>query len=401
MRTTDFSEAAPGKLVPTIEGAQAFVPLPLPPEIELEKIAIAMANAMQAIGELKGACRRLANPYILVRPLQRQEALTSSAMEGTFTTDDHLLLAEAGVDRQKDESTTEVYNYLEALNECLELLPHLPISHRMLRRAHEILLSGLSSSRGAQKRPGEYKREQNWIGGRTIDMARYVPPPPKETQRCMDELESYINRSDTAFPTPLIDLALVHYQLEAIHPFADGNGRVGRMLISLMAVHSGLLEMPVLYISPVMERWKDEYIDLMFHVSAKGDWASWLNFFFDRVAESCSETVSTVDRLLALQDEYRSIAGKLGRTSNAITLIDYLFERPAITVNDAVEKLGVTYPAAKNTIDKLAEAGILAPLEGSYPKVYFAPTIMRVSRPIESSSDGSASGETEPELPFE
>jgi Fic family protein len=380
MDPRDFTDPSTGRLVPTIEKQWAFVPAPLPPKFDLGTLALPLAEAMQATGELRGACRRLPNPYILVRPLQRREALTSSAMEGTFTTTDHLLLAEVGVEMKPDESTREVVNYLNALEESLKLLKTVPISHRIIRRAHETLLSGLTAARGSRKRPGEYKQDQNWIGGYTIDKARFVPPPPAETQTCMDELEIYINRPDVPAAQSLIDLALVHYQLETIHPFADGNGRVGRMLISLMAVHNGLLDMPILYMSPALENVKDRYIDLMFEVSARGNWHEWLRFFFDRVTVTCKEAVQTIDRLIELQNDYRARAGEASRSANVITIVDHLFERPALTVSDAAGKLNVTYPAAKATIDKLVEIGILREFRDAYPKVFYAPEILRVSR---------------------
>jgi Fic family protein len=380
MRAADFTDQSPGRLVPTIERQLAFVPDALPPQIDMNEIAISMGDAMQAIGELKGACRRLQNPHILIRPLQRREALTSSAMEGTFTTADNLVLAEAGIEREHDDSTREVRNYISALNESLKLLQELPICHRVIKRAHEILLSGLSKARGASKRPGEYKIEQNWIGGRTIETARFVPPPPAETQQGMDAIEVYLNRENPVMPTPLMDLALVHYQLETLHPFADGNGRVGRMLISIMAVKSGLLEMPVLYISPAMERDKDSYIDLMFGVSARGEWAPWLIFFFGKIAEASRDTVATIDRLLNLQDRYRISAAAAMRSAGAVTLVDTLFEQPVITVGEAQSKLGVTYPAAKKTIDKLVELDILVEVGGYYPKTFIAHGIMNAAR---------------------
>ena len=390
MQRSDFIDPSTGILTPTIGKQHAFVPAPLPPTIALGDIAITMSEAMQAVGELKGACRRFPNPYILVRPLQRQEALTSSAMEGTFTTADNLLLAEVGVEKQGDDSTREVVNYLKALEGSLKLLKQIPISHRVITSAHETLLSGLSTSRGASKRPGNYKSDQNWIGGATIDKARFIPPPPKETQVCMDQLEAYLNREGSDFPTPLMDLALVHYQLEAIHPFADGNGRVGRMLISLMAVQRGMLDIPILYMSPALERHRDTYIDLMYNVSARGEWAEWLNFFFKRIAESCREAVATVDKLIDLQVQYRTLAAKAGRSTSLLTLVDFLFERPAITVPEAAKKLGVTYPAAKVVIDKLLDQRILSPFEGQYPRVYFAPGIIIASRPPSDTGLGEA-----------
>lgn len=206
-----------------------------------------------------------------------------------------------------------------------------------------------------------------------------------------DALERYINRGEISQPEALIDLALVHYQLEAIHPFSDGNGRVGRMLVSLMAVHSGLLDIPILYMSPALENIKDNYIDLMLDVSTKGNWDNWLCFFFDRVCASCKETVQTVDRLIDLQTIYRERAAASSRSANVITIVDHLFERPALTVPDAATKLGVTYPAAKSTIDKLVEIGILAEHAGAYPKVYFAPEILKASKT--PSDDNSTGGE--------
>lgn len=379
MNRAEFAPDAPGAFVPTIEKQWAFVPGPLPPKIDLAEIAIEMGEAMQAIGELKGACRRLSNPYILVRPLQRREALTSSAMEGTFTTADQLLLAEAGLGAQQDDSTREVVNYLNALNEALGMLVTLPISHRVIKRAHQVLLSGLSASRGARKRTGEYKQDQNWIGGYTIDKARFVPPPPAETQQCMDALEAYLNRADRRNPSPLMDLALVHYQLETIHPFADGNGRVGRMLISLMAVHSRLLDMPVLYISPVLEKRKDEYIDLLFDVSSKNAWGPWLRFFFTTIVDSCVQTIATIDRLIDLQKEYRDMAASEGRSANAVKIVDMLFEKPVISVRNAMERTGVTYQAANKTLNKLVDLQVIKEFEGVYPKMFYAPRIRQVS----------------------
>lgn len=383
MRSADFSDRAPGYLVPTIAGQQAFVPRPLPPPLDLNHIAVQMAEAMQAIGELKGACRRLQNPYILIRPLQRREALTSSAMEGTFTTADDLALAEAGLEREDDDATREVRNYLRALDISLRMLNELPICHRVIKAAHETLLGGLSLARGAQKRPGEYKVEQNWIGGRTIDVARYVPPPVKETQECMDALEAYINRENQRFPTPIMDLALVHYQLETIHPFADGNGRVGRMLISIMAMKGGLLDMPVLYMSPALERDKDRYIDLLFNVSARGDWQSWLRFFFEKICEACRDTISTIDRLIRLQNDYRNATADAIRSATALRLVDHLFEQPAVNVNSSADLMQVTYAAASRTLNKLVDIGILREVPHMYPKTFIAPGVLGAAAPAD------------------
>ncbi len=377
MNPADFTADCPGRFVPTIGGMQAFVPAPLAPSIDLNTVASSLLDATQAIGELKGACRRLREPSILIRPLQRREALTSSAMEGTFSTQDALVLAERGLE-DGDDATREVRNYIRALDTAVGALDGLPICHRMLTDAHRTLLSKVGDGRGAQKRPGEYKPDQNWIGGRTIEKARYVPPPPSETRDCMDALEAWLNREDRRLP--LLDMALAHYQFEAIHPFMDGNGRVGRMLVSLMAVESGLLSMPVLYVSPVIEHRKDAYVDLMFGVSARGEWAAWIDFFLGCVADSCRETIATIDRLIALQDEYRRIAATASRSAGPVTLVDHLFFQPAITVNEAAQVLGVTYAAARKTIDRLIELGILVEY-GSYPVVFLARGILDAAIP--------------------
>lgn len=252
----------------------------------------------------------------------------------------------------------------------------------MVREAHEILLSGLSNSRGAQKRPGEYKSEQNWIGGgRDIENARFVPPPPLETQKCMDELEAYINEEGKSRAMHLIDLALVHYQIETIHPFADGNGRVGRMIISLMAMQNDLLEMPVLYMSPAIENEKDEYIDLMFNVSARGEWTPWLKFFLSKVEAACLETVATIDRLIALQESFRAKAADAMRSTSIISIVDSLFEVPVISIPEAEQRLGMTYAGASKPINKLVELGILVELPDRYPKTFIAPAILRATEP--------------------
>lgn len=383
MKKAEFQAEATGKLVLTPYGVPAFVPNPLPPAIDFAKLSMPLMKAAQAIGELNGASRRLTNPYILVRPLQRREALTSSAMEGTFTTADELLLADAGIDERPDQASLEVRNYLRALSETMNMLQNqaLPICHKMIKRAHEILLARVGSYRGANRSPGQYKQDQNAIGGvgRGIENARFVPPPPKESENCMDELEAYINREDQDAIPPLIDLALVHYQLETIHPFSDGNGRVGRMLVSLMAVERKILDSPLLYVSPELENRKDEYIDLMLRVSTHGEWTEWLKFFLEVIEKSARASISVIDRLLTLQSEYREKVTLASRSANAVALVDRLFDAPIVTVRDVQNEFGVTYRAARNTIDKLIEQEILVEISGHYPTVFIAPKIMRVA----------------------
>jgi Fic family protein len=376
----DFETSPAGHLVPTLYNKRAFVPHPLPPQLDLGRIAVSLSKAMQAIGELKGACRRLSNPYILIRPLQRSEALTSSAMEGTFTTDEELLLADSGLQTRQSDETREVNNYIRALSAALHAVHDEPITNRRLREAHETLLSGLSGPRGANKLPGQFKRDQNMIGGLTLQTARFIPPPPQQTLDCMSDLERFINEPDGQNSTPLIDIGLAHYQFETIHPFADGNGRVGRMLISLMAVKSGLLDAPTLYLSPVIEGRKDEYIDLMYDVSSQGAWENWLRFFFEVVSESCTVTIVTIDRLLKLQEDYRRLVAETVRSANAMALIDMLFETPVVTAKDVAERLNLTDPGARRLLARFCDMDLLFEYTGVYPRAYLAHGIVDATR---------------------
>lgn len=380
MRYDDFRKSPSGILVPTLFDAMAFVPNPLPPKLDLGEIAVPLSWATAAIGELKGACRRLSNPYMLIRPLQRSEALTSSAMEGTFTTDDELLLTDAGIQSKPSDQTREVNNYIRALSKAINDIRDAPITNRHLRDAHMTLLSGMSHHRGANKLPGEFKRDQNMIGGQTLEVARFIPPPPQQTLDCMSALERFINEPDNQNSAPLIDIALAHYQFETIHPFADGNGRVGRMLISLMAVKSGLLEMPALYLSPAIELRKDEYIDLMYAVSARGAWGDWLRFFFDVVCASCRSTIATVDRVIRLQEEYRLNSNRLGNSANALALVDMLFERPVVTARDVSERLHITDQGARKLLSRLCEVQVLTEYKAVYPRAYLAHEIIEATK---------------------
>lgn len=381
MRNLDFENSPSGKLVPTVFDAMAFVPNPLPPQYDLAKFAHQFGDAMNAVGELRGACRLLSNPYILIRPLQRLEAQTSSAMEGTFTTADELVMAEAGVAKSPRADAIEVRNYISALSWAERELNNIPISVRLIKGAHKILLSDVERGRGQDKQPGEFARNQNMIGGTNIKNARFIPPPPNETKAAMADLEKFVNRDDKVNALSIIDLALVHYQFETIHPFADGNGRVGRMLISLMAKSEGLLDMPALYMSPELEERKDEYIDLMYQVSSEGDWNEYLKFFLIVLAESCRRATKTIDRILTLQKNYQDLARSVSRSSNMSALVDMLFDSPVIFPSLIVEKIGITDAAARNLLKQLTEINILTEWRETYPTLWFADEIIDVSRP--------------------
>jgi len=241
------------------------------------------------------------------------------------------------------------------------------------------MLSGVSKHRGADKRPGEFKVHQNFIGGRSIEEARFIPPPPQEARIAMDDLEKYINREHPVLP-PIIDAALAHYQFETIHPFADGNGRVGRILIPIILMQKGILDKPILYVSPYIEEHRDEYIDLLHEVSRVGTWDEWIRFFLRAVRESCHETIRTIDRLFRLHSEYRDRAHRVGRSGSPLRIVDSLFEKPVLSVTNAANIAGVTYPAAASAIAKLVEVGILSEMTSAIqPKRFIAREVVMIS----------------------
>jgi Fic family protein len=376
MRTEDFISPS-GQIVQTLEGHKAFVPFKLPPQIDLLSLINPLGEAVQLLSELRGAARRTENPYVLIEPLQRREALTTSAMEGTFTSIENLVLEEENVGGRRDENSRETFNYIVALRNAVAGLQKYPISHRIIKEAHARLLSGLSNERGANKRPGEYKQHQNWIGGgRDIKNARYVPPPPELTQGCMDDIEKYVNREDVGVIQKVIDLAIVHYQFEAVHPFGDGNGRIGRMLVTLMAVQSELLELPILLLSPHLEKHKNEYIDLMYNVTTRSEWTEWLKFFLTAINATCRDTIAKIDTLIALQKDFKNRAAQAGRSSKLIETVDMLFNSPVTTVPRMMERHKITYRAALLIIEKLMDVGILQERANTTPKYFIAPEII-------------------------
>ncbi|HYG48786.1 MAG TPA: Fic family protein [Allosphingosinicella sp.] len=379
MDRNGFGSAATGRLVPTIANRKAFVPHPLPPKnLDINPLLGALTQASQAVGELKGIGRTIANPMLLIRPLQRREAVSSSSMEGTYTTLSELFLFEAGAgESSKREDNREVLNYVRALEAAIAELPALPISSRLIRNAHRILLHGVARHRGATVEAGELKRDQNWIGGTgRIETARFIPAPPAEAAEALDQLTAYLNRADRTASSPLIDAALAHYQFEAIHPFADGNGRVGRMLITLSLIENGTLPQPLLYMSPYFERHKDTYIDLMYNVSKAGDWSSWIEFFLGAVSESAQETIAVAGQLQDLHQRYREQFQTARRSALTLRIIDLAFERPAMSVGEIARTLGVSYQGAANHINELLTRGVALEVPNSYPKLVSFPEII-------------------------
>jgi Fic family protein len=359
MNNALFENSPSGKLVPTIQGQFAFVPNDLPPSVNHAAIFNAYGAASRGIAALNAKITQLANPSLILRPLQRREALTSSAMEGTYTTSDELALLEAGDEKNARFETREVNNYRIALFHAVDSLERLPISRRLICETHEKLLGGLPHGRGGNKRPGEYKQFQNWIGGLKIENARFIPPPPAETILCMGALESFINCESTENFDPILEAAMVHYQFETIHPFADGNGRVGRILIPILFMSRGLITSPVFYPSAAIEGQKDEYIDLMYQVSSLGDWDKWFHFFLKVCVETCESSIAIVDGLDRLNRSFKAKAMGAFRSNNVIKLIDELFIHPVTSTPNVQRLLGVTARAARMTIGNLESIGVL------------------------------------------
>jgi len=371
MNPKDFTELAPGRLVPTIGGVQAFVPDPLPDNLDLRgKTVRLLAAAENALGRLAGTTAREFNPFLVASPLLHREAILSSRIEGTVTTPEQLVLLEAETDEPRrrgrpDGDTQEVLNYVRAMHRGLELLKSLPVSLRLIREVHGVLLTGV---RGERERPGEFRQSQSWIRGTLdddISNARFVPPPPADMRKALHDLESYLNREQTPDRDPLlVQLALIHYQFEAIHPFRDGNGRIGRLLIPLLLVSHRRLDGPFLYLSAFFERNRDRYMDLLLRVSQLGDWVSWIDFFLRGVYESAFEANEQALALLDLRQQYHRRVQKGRSSALLIRLIDELFQRPSITISQAAALLDVTGPAAGNNVHRLVSEGILREVTG-------------------------------------
>jgi len=293
------------------------------------------------------------NPHLLLRPFIRKEAVLSSKIEGTQATISELFADEAGapVERAPDD-VKEVRNYVVALEDGVKRLDKIPLSLRLVRDLHRMLMSGV---RGDEADPGEFRRIQNWIGGRTAATARYVPPPPNELPGCLDAWEKYLHSRDLP---PLIQAALIHYQFEAIHPFIDGNGRVGRLLITLFLIERQVLPSPLLYLSAFFEAKRDDYYGLLTGVSEGAEWHPWILYFLEGVINQSKDALARVERVNRLREEWnRSLTTRL--SSNIMQLLDRLMANPFITVKGAEKDLKVAFTTAQRAIDVLVERKIL------------------------------------------
>lgn len=355
-------------------GYWAFVPPPPPPTLALTGgLVQLLSEADRAVGELAGVGSSLPDTHLLIGPFLRREAVLSSRIEGTLASLTDLVLFEADAPSTAPD-VGEVLNYVRALEMSTSPGRALPLSLRLIRDLHRTLMTGV---RGELATPGEFRRSQNWIGppGCVLNDATYVPPPVEEMTACLHDLEGYLH-AEPALP-PLIRIGLVHQQFEAIHPFLDGNGRVGRLLVSLLLQEWGVLPRPLLYLSASFEANRDEYYERLLAVSTHGDWTGWLAFFLRGVASESRDVVARARRLTELRQAYRDRLQVSRSPALVLKLVDALFERPAISVTDAKEMLGVTYRAASLNVQKLVDAGIVREATGrDRNRVFIAPEIL-------------------------
>jgi Fic family protein len=382
MREAEFTDSAPGRVVQLARGRGghiAFVPNALPPALQWGPLEVGLLSAAdRALGRLAGVGQTLPNPHLLIGPFKRREAVLSSRIEGTQASLDDLLLFEASpTTPPRVPDVLEVANYVNALEHGLARQATLPMSNRLIREMHAILLKDV---RGQERTPGQFRRSQNWIGspGSPIDEASYVPPPPSELGQLLEAFEQFLHRPSDL--PPLVRLALVHYQFEAIHPFLDGNGRIGRLLITLLLCMEGILPGPLLYLSAYFERHRAEYYRHLLRVSQCGAWSEWIAFFLRGVAEQAMDAVDRADRLLRLRERYHAYFHAARSSALLLKLIDELFSAPSITMRRARSLLGISDGAASRHIRTLEEAGILVEVTGkTRGRVYFAAEILRVT----------------------
>lgn len=365
-----------GRWVKTLEGYRAFRPSPLPPEIAwTPKLVRALSHADRLLGRLAGEGRRLPNAHLLIRPFVQREAVYSSRIEGTQATLGELLAADAGVSPERSpEDLREVGNYVTALEHGLKRLESLPLSLRLVRELHEKLMTGV---RGDHATPGQFRRTQNWIGrpGCTLADASYVPPPSADLLDHLGQWENFLH--DESVP-PLVHAALMHYQFEAIHPFIDGNGRVGRLLITLSLSARGVLTEPLLYLSAFFEATRNDYYDGLRGITERGDWAGWLEYFFNGVARQSEDALSRAERINQQLAAWREAFAGSG-SKVPLQLIDLVGSNPFLTPRETERRLGVAYNTVMRAITALEEGGVLTKVgDGKRDRVFCARAILDI-----------------------
>jgi Fic family protein len=354
-----------GSFITQPEGYAAFIPKPLPPAPPLEVDPALLSLLEEAVGELgrlDGVARIIPDPDFFVSMYVRREAVLSSQIEGTQSTLEDLLELELESGRTEGLSDTfEIANYIRAMNFGLERIQTLPLSLRLIREIHRELLR---DGRGSKTAPGEFRRIQNWIGpeGASIQQATFVPPPVPDMEKALHDFESYLHTEGSC--STLLDVGLTHAQFETIHPFLDGNGRVGRLLNTFLLVHRGILRKPLLYLSHYFKLHRAEYYDRLMAIRLAGDWEGWIRFFLRGIVQTAKEAAETAEQLFELRESHRSLIleKKLGK--NGLLLLSNLFQRPLVNISLVAQLLGTTFPTAGRLVDAFEELGLLREITG-------------------------------------
>jgi len=379
MNPKDFKTSTTGRVIHTPRGYWTFIPHPLPPTLQWSPSLIsAVGAAERALGKLDSLANTLPSPHILVRPFIRQEAVLSSRIEGTRASLNDLYVYEATQLSYLEPATDvlEVHNYVKALDYGIERLGSLPVSLRLIREIHAELMEG---GRSEHLTPGEFRRSQNWIGppGSTLESARFVPPPVEEMHAALDDLEKYIHASSDL--PAFVQSALIHYQFEAIHPFLDGNGRIGRLLIVLLLIEWGLISQPWLYLSAFFETHRTAYYDRMLAVSQRGEWENWLAFFLEGIHDQSEDAALRIERLQRLRLKYHLLLQKERAVDRLMQAIDVLFERPILGIRQMEAAMSIPYRSAQRYVEKLENLGILREVTGrARNRLYQADEILTV-----------------------
>jgi len=334
-----------------------FIPNPLPPNIEFdEELVLILSRAEEKLGKLSGICLTLPSPNLLIIPYLRKEAIMSTRIEGTRISMQEVLLSEAKEREEKTKDAQEVVNYINTVNYALTKIEKSPINVELIKEMHKVLMEGV---RGDEKAPGEFREVQNWIGSELskVSDANFVPPNPEAVPKLMEDLIEYLN---TEHNVPvLVRCALMHYQFETIHPFCDGNGRIGRSLITVYLCKKKKIIKPLLYISEFFEKHRLEYNELLLKTGQTGKFEGWIKFFLKAVEVQSEDASVRAHKLLYLRESYRKRVQREAQSSDILNIIDYLFSNPFITVKRAQHILDVTYPTGKKYVEKLVEYEIL------------------------------------------
>lgn len=390
-----------GRYVRQPTGYNAFIPAPLPPEppISLDTpLAALLSRADQAVGRLDGVTQILPNPDLFVAMYVRREAVDSSQIEGTQSTLEDVLTFELDPrTRDLPDDVEDIVNYIRAMNYGLNRLATLPLSLRLIREIHAELLQG---TRGADKSPGDFRSTQNWIGPGNVTLARatFVPPPASEMRQTLGNFERFLHEEDE-LPV-LIHCGLAHAQFETIHPFLDGNGRVGRLLIAFLLVHRGVLHRPLLYLSTYLKHWRAEYYDRLMAVRNEGNWEGWLRFFLQGVAETAEEATLTARSIVRLRDTHRGLIQENRLGLNELLLLDLLYQRPLVNANLVSSHLGITDVTAARLLYRLGNLGLIDEITGRqrnrvfrytpYWELFQEPTVLSHPEvPTQSTESGS------------